>query len=82
MKTSVSSDAVREFERVIKAYVWTGGKDPAMLKMYAADRKDMRKVLSLYIQGKWTEAGDVARRMDTSPREYIPETIWNHITLP
>lgn len=71
--------AIKEFEAVIKDYRWTHDKDPAMIKMYAADRRDFRKVLSLYRKGKYKEAGEVAGHMDTAPREHIPQKVWDDI---
>lgn len=71
--------SIAQFEAVIKAYQWTHDKDPAMIKMFAADRRDFRKVLSLYRKGKCKEAGEVAGHMDTAARDYIPQSIWDDI---
>lgn len=72
--------AIAQFEAIIKAYYWTHDKDPSMLKMFTADRRDFRKVLSLYRKGKYQEAGKVAAHMDTAARDYIPDKIWRDIT--
>lgn len=72
--------AAAEAQRlVIQKNVWTHDRDPAMLKMFAADRKDLRHVLSLYRKGKWSEAYDHARSMDTAARELIVDRIWSDI---
>lgn len=71
-----------EFKQVIANYQWDSvpGCDNAnMKKMYASDRKHMRRVLSLYNKGKWAEAAEVAGHMDTGARDYIPQRVWDHI---
>ena len=74
--------AAAEIQRlVIKQNVWTHDRDPAMLKMFTADRKDLRHVLSLYRKGKWSEAYSHACRMDTAARELIVERIWSDIQI-
>jgi hypothetical protein len=72
--------AAAEAQRlVIQQNVWTHDRDPQMLRMFAADRKDLRRVLSLYRKGKWQEAYAHARHMDTAARELIVERIWDDI---
>lgn len=72
-----------EFKEVIANYKWRCERgDPSnktMLAMYASDRKDMRRVLSLYNKGKWKEAVELAGHMDTAARDYIPQRVWDHI---
>jgi hypothetical protein len=74
---------IETFLNVIKNYQWRCEPgDPSnkeMLAMYASDRKDFRKVLSLYRQGKWKEAAEFAGHMDTAARDYIPNGIWEEI---
>ena len=78
-----SLDACEAFKEIIKDYRWHCERgDPdnkAMLAMFAKDRKDFRKVLSLYRKGRWQEAAEYAGHMDTAAREHIPEQIWNDI---
>jgi hypothetical protein len=73
-----------EFKQVIANYKWWGKRgDPSnkeMLAMFASDRKDMRRVLSLYNKQKWAEAYEVAGHMDTAVRDYIPQRVWDHIS--
>ena len=72
----------KEFKQVIANYQWTsapGYDNVEIKKMYASDRKDMRRVLSLYNKGKWTEAAEVAGHMDTAARDHIPQRVWDHI---
>jgi hypothetical protein len=71
--------ACKQFENTIKNYQWTLNKDLSMIKMYVADRKAMKEVLSLYKKMEWKKASDKARKMDTAVREYIPDKIWNDI---
>jgi len=72
-------ESCNKFAEVIKNHQWTLNKNIGMIKMYVADRKDMRRVLSLYKKGEWKEAYKHARKMDTAPREYIPDKIWEDI---
>lgn len=74
-----SLDACEDFKEIITNYQWTHTKEPSMLKMFANDRKDFRKVLSLYRKGQWKEAAEYAGHMDTAAREHIPEKIWEDI---
>ena len=78
MKNIPDSSAIAEFKQIIKSYVWDG-KEKEMLSMFTSDRKQFRKILSLYKTGKWKDAAKEARHMDTAPREYIPGRIWNDI---
>lgn len=72
--------ACKDFEEIINNHRWDKKKDTSMIKMYSDDRKDMRKVLSLYKKGEWRAAYLSAKMMDTASREYIPEKIWDDIT--
>lgn len=74
-----SLDAIELFKEVIRDYQWTADNDKDMLKIFASDRKNFRKVLSLYRNGQWKAAASHARHMDTAAREHIPERIWNDI---
>lgn len=71
--------AAEKFRLQIAAYPGYHEKEADMKKMYAADRRDFRRVLSLYKKGLWSEAAEVAGHMDTAPRDYIPERIWSDI---
>jgi len=71
--------AAEKFRLRIAEYPGYHEKEADMKKMYAGDRRDFRRVLSLYKKGKWSEAAEVAGHMDTAPREHIPERIWNDI---
>lgn len=54
---------------------WKG--EPDMVSMIRSDAKDFRKVAKLLRESKVKEAFMVAQCMDTSPRERIPDEIWN-----
>lgn len=70
---------IEQFEAAIKSHRWDKPNEKDMMEMFAGDRKDLRKVLSLYRQGKWKEAYTYAAHMDTAAREHIPNGIWNEI---
>ncbi len=53
-----------------------GCTDRGLDKVYSADRKTLRKVLSLFRRGKYLEAGLEAQSMDTILRDIIPEKQW------
>lgn len=74
-----SLDGCEAFKEIIADYQWTHTKEPSMLRMFAKDRKDFRKVLSLYRKGQWKEAYEYAWQMDTAAREQIHERIWSDI---
>lgn len=84
MKTKVElkldEEAIRRLERTIKNWQPEKGDDASMRACYTQDRKDLRKVLSLCKRGKWQEAIEFARGLDTLVREMIPNGIWDHIT--
>ena len=77
MKPSI--EAIEDFKKVIRGYQWTFDKEPEMIRMFTQDRKDFRKVLSLYRKGQWEEAAEFAGHMDTAARDYIPQKIWDDI---
>ena len=56
-------------------------KDDEMYKMYESDAEDAEHVACLLREGKWNEAKDVVRRLDTSPREcydwYYSDNAWD-----
>ena len=57
-----------------------GKKDaPSMKRMYQKDAKDLRRVYKLWSQGKFNEADELAWKMDTTAREYIPDSVWQDI---
>ena len=75
--------AIKQFEAVIKGYQWTsipGYENAEMKKMYATDRKDFRHILSLYRKGKYKEALEAARHLDTAARDHIPNSVWQDLT--
>lgn len=74
-----SLDACEDFKKFISGYQWTADKDQDMIRMFVEDRKDLRKVLSLYKKGQWKEAAEFARHMDTAASNCIPDKIWNDI---
>jgi hypothetical protein len=74
-----SLDVIELFKEVIRDYRWDINSDKDMLSMFASDRKDFRKVLSLYRKGEWEEAAEYAGHMDTAAREHIPQKIWDDI---
>lgn len=67
------------FRKAIKDYRWDDPKDRGMCQMYTKDRKDMRAVLKAYLANDWCQARLLASRMDTFPREYIPQQIWDQL---
>ena len=77
MKPSI--EAIENFKKVIQDYQWTFDKYPEMIRIFAQDRKDFRKVLSLYRKGQWKEAAEFAGHMDTAARDHIPQKIWDDI---
>tara|TARA_R110000824_G_scaffold118090_2_gene270241 strand:- start:1899 stop:2174 length:276 start_codon:yes stop_codon:yes gene_type:complete len=54
---------------------WKGEAD--MIAMILGDAKDYRKIAQLLRLNKIGEASDLAHSMDTSPRETIPDSVWN-----
>jgi len=51
----------------------------SMIKMYKSDADDFKKIADLIMAKKFKEAGDEARMMDTSPRESIPDDVWEFL---
>lgn len=74
-----NKSAVAAFEKMIAGYFWHDPSDKEMVKMYAGDRKNFDKVLKLYKSGEWKKAYKIASSMDTAPREYIPDMVWDDI---
>jgi len=54
---------------------WKG--EPDMMAMILGDAKDYREIARLLRLNKIGEASDLASSLDTSPRETIPDSIWN-----
>ena len=54
---------------------WKGEAD--MIAMILGDAKDYREIAQLLRLNKIAEASDLAASLDTSPRETIPDSVWN-----
>lgn len=57
---------------------WKG--EPDMVAMILGDAKDYREIARLLRLNKIGEASDLARSMDTAPRETIPDSVWSAMT--
>tara|TARA_R110000822_G_scaffold21989_11_gene69563 strand:- start:4210 stop:4485 length:276 start_codon:yes stop_codon:yes gene_type:complete len=69
---------MREFAAKYRADGLKEWKDEAdMIAMILGDAKDYRKIAQLLRLNKIGEASDLAQSMDTSPRETIPDSVWN-----
>lgn len=71
---------VGQFEQAINDHV-TGGKkafprDTSMQKVYQKDARDLRAVLALFRKKDIDGACARAWKMDSVPRDVIPQTIW------
>lgn len=75
----LNMEAIRQIDQVIANHRAVLPADSDLRKCYAADRKDLRRVQTLYKKGKWAEALLYAQHMDTLPRDMIPDAIWNDI---
>ena len=74
MKTMIT-----EFKEAIKD--WNDPKaDKEMKKVYMADRKDLRQIVSLMMSGKIKEASEKAYWLDTIVRDVIPNSAYDYIT--
>ena len=72
-------EVCEKFAAWIKTYQWPNRSEKDMMKMFAQDRSDFRKVLALYKAGKWRECAEFAGHMDTGARDHIPNRIWEDI---
>lgn len=72
---------ITEMEKAIKDYQWVADKDPEMLKMYEADRRDLREILRLFKAGKYFKAWNKACQMDTAARDVIPNSIYEFLSI-
>lgn len=74
-------DAIHSVEKSAeKAEEIFGKRDaPMMRRMYQKDAKDLRRVFKLWSQGRYNEADEVAWKMDTNAREFIPDNVWQDI---
>lgn len=69
---------MREFAAEYRADGLKEWKDEAdMIAMILGDAKDYRKIAQLIRLNKVAEAADLAQSLDTSPRETIPDSVWN-----
>jgi hypothetical protein len=83
MKTKVemplNMEAIRQMDEIIDGWRASPGDDANLRKCYTQDRKDLRRIQTLYKKGKWAEALLHAQNMDTLPRDMIPDAIWKDI---
>jgi len=74
MKTMIA-----EFEKAIKGWKADAGDDNEMKQVYAYDRIDLRKILSLIKAGDIKGAWDKAYDLDTVVRDVIPAIVYYYI---
>lgn len=55
--------------------------DPHMMKTCRNDIRDLKKGLSLFKKGKYTEAKGYVNLLDTLVRELIPNSCWDFMTV-
>lgn len=72
-------DAIKLMDRIIDRHRADKGDDADLRKSYTQDRKDLRRVQTLYKKGRWAEAGEFSSHLDTMVREMIPDPIWDVI---
>jgi hypothetical protein len=80
----IDMEAIRQMDEIIDKWrpgSFSGLADPETRKAFSQDRKDLRRVQTLYKKGKWAEALLHAQNMDTLPRDMIPQKIWDDINL-
>jgi hypothetical protein len=70
----------RELEKAIAAHVAEGTSefpaDKAMRRVYERDAADLRKVLELFRAGNFFGAYTAAWKLDSLPRDVIPQALW------
>lgn len=81
MKQKPNPQFVAEFKQAIEDYQWDNPDELEMMEMFAKDRHDFETVLSLYQSGDFAAAATKARRIDTAARDYIPEGLWNELSV-
>lgn len=79
VETPLDSKAMLLMEKIIDGWRASPGDDANMRKCYTQDRKDLRRVLTLYKRGSWRQAGEFASHLDTMVREMVPDSIWQAI---
>jgi hypothetical protein len=79
VEVNLDVKAMEAMGKTIISWQPTRGDNASLKKCYTQDRKDLRKVLSLYKKGKWKEAGEFASHLDTLVRDMIPDSIWKSI---
>jgi len=67
---------IKEFEDNIKQWTYVTADDN-LKKVYAEDRKDLRKGLRLIKQGKTKDALSHLQYLDTIVREQVPVGLWD-----
>lgn len=80
IEVSLDTNAIERLEKIIDHHRPDEYDDSSMKKMYTQDRRDLRKVLSLYKTGKWAKGEELASGLDTAVREMIPNPIWDALT--
>lgn len=75
----LDTKAILRMDQIIDSWRASPGEDAEMRKCYTQDRKDLRRVLTLYKRGSWKQAADFADSLDTLVREMIPDPIWDSI---
>jgi len=69
-----------ELEKAIAAHVAEGTSefpaDKAMQRVYERDAADLRKVLELFRAGNFFGAYAAAWKLDSLPRDVIPQAFW------
>lgn len=75
----LDSKAILLMDKIIDRHRAGPGDDADLRKCYTQDRRDLRRVQTLYKRGQWAKAGEFASGLDTLVREMIPDTIWESI---
>jgi hypothetical protein len=69
-----------QLEQAISAHVTEGNgafpKDKAMKAVYRRDARDLRNVLELFRKEDFAAAYAQAWKLDSLPRELIPQSVW------
>lgn len=79
VEVELDTKALGLLDRIIDSHRAQAGDSTDMRKMYTQDRKDLRRVHTLYKKGRWAEAGEFASHLDTAVRDEIPQSIWDSI---
>lgn len=77
MKKKITKSMLKHFELAIRSWECedTTG-DVAMKKVYAEDRKQLKTILKLMIEGDYVTAKGYASYLDTIVRDQIPNDVW------